>query len=518
MTASLRVSPNPVAPSKRLDVEGAGFSPSSGVLVTMDGITFVAKVYPANDGTFKFSLPSGVVEASRTVFATVGGMRVASASVVVAFPPPTPPAGPVITRVLASAISDTGATVGWSLSEKATGQVEYGTTSAYGQMSTPETTLYAAHAQKLSGLTPGTLYHFRVRSTNAAGIESVSLDSSFTTLAAAPTPTPTPTPTPPPGGAVPLPPSVIAMALTGVDASGAISNFLAQVANGATVIIPDKYRLDSHVSIVGKSKLTLDFVGTGQLWCRGTGYNENFSALYFKSFSGGNHGCKVRNGHLIGSSPTPGVFVSGKEGQHGILADGGSDYEFDRMLIEGMWGDAVEVNSHADKVAIHDLTVPNIGRNALSVIMGTNVELWNFVFGQMGYMPFDIEPNQPGEDSAFVSIHDGTVDNFTNCFFAADGPSKPNDSDVHDVKLERVTVTGHGVGGPRKANLLTIVDIVATKRRKNFVFRDLTCLVPVTGVQFKMAHVDGLTIASVRDPNGPVQVSYPDCPGAVIAP
>ena len=38
-----------------------------------------------------------------------------------------------------------------------------------------------AHAQRLSGLAPGTLYHYRVRSTNQGGAETVSGDFTFTT-------------------------------------------------------------------------------------------------------------------------------------------------------------------------------------------------------------------------------------------------------------------------------------------------------------------------------------------------
>ena len=91
--------------------------------------------------------------------------------------------GPVISDVSAQDITQTTAKISWTLSEPATGQVEYGTTTSYGQASTKETSYqYTTHVQPLSGLFPATLYHFRVRSSNLAGVEAVSGDYTFTTI------------------------------------------------------------------------------------------------------------------------------------------------------------------------------------------------------------------------------------------------------------------------------------------------------------------------------------------------
>ena len=121
---------------------------------------------------------------------------------------------PLISNVTATNIGQTTAGIGWDVSQFATGQVEYGTTPAYGSLSTPESTFnYHSHYKILSGLLPGRLYHFRVKSANASGALAVSGDYSFTTLAATPAPTPTrtpprpaPTPTPTPTHARPRPP------------------------------------------------------------------------------------------------------------------------------------------------------------------------------------------------------------------------------------------------------------------------------------------------------------------------
>lgn len=89
---------------------------------------------------------------------------------------------PVISSVSASNVSTTGATVTWVTNEPADSQVEYGTTAAYGSSTVLAPALVLAHSQALSGLVPATLYHYRVRSRDAAGNLSLSPDSTFTTL------------------------------------------------------------------------------------------------------------------------------------------------------------------------------------------------------------------------------------------------------------------------------------------------------------------------------------------------
>ena len=92
------------------------------------------------------------------------------------------PSAPVITAVTASAISQTGATISWTCNELCSGQVAYGTTTNYGLLSTFQVGgVYSAHIQTLSGLTAGTLYHFRVQSQGATDNMAYSADTTFTT-------------------------------------------------------------------------------------------------------------------------------------------------------------------------------------------------------------------------------------------------------------------------------------------------------------------------------------------------
>jgi len=88
---------------------------------------------------------------------------------------------PTISAVSSSNITDVAATVGWTTSEAATSQVEYGATVAYGQTTAIDNTLVSAHSVVIAGLQPSTLYNYRVRSKDAAGNERIGTNATFTT-------------------------------------------------------------------------------------------------------------------------------------------------------------------------------------------------------------------------------------------------------------------------------------------------------------------------------------------------
>jgi RHS repeat-associated protein len=79
------------------------------------------------------------------------------------------------------------ATITWNTNENTDSQVEYGTTTAYGQSTTLNPSLVTAHSQTLTGLTAGTVYHYRVKSRDAAGNLAYWGDFTFTTAQSVPT-------------------------------------------------------------------------------------------------------------------------------------------------------------------------------------------------------------------------------------------------------------------------------------------------------------------------------------------
>jgi len=92
---------------------------------------------------------------------------------------------PVISNVTASDVTKDSVVISWTTDEPATSQVEYGETTEYGLVSEESITLTTEHSVTITGLDSGTGYHFRVKSTDAAGNEAVSDDYTFTTTAVA---------------------------------------------------------------------------------------------------------------------------------------------------------------------------------------------------------------------------------------------------------------------------------------------------------------------------------------------
>ncbi len=94
---------------------------------------------------------------------------------------------PQISAVDAS-ISNTSAIITWTTDEPAESLVEYGLTTSYGQSSTISSSLVTSHSVTLSGLSPSTLYYYRVTSVDDSLNSATSTMASFTTTA---TPSPT---------------------------------------------------------------------------------------------------------------------------------------------------------------------------------------------------------------------------------------------------------------------------------------------------------------------------------------
>ena len=89
---------------------------------------------------------------------------------------------PLISGVTASSITSAAATIAWVTNEASDSQVNYGLTTAYGSSTPVTASLVTSHLATLSGLAGTQLYHFRVRSRDAAGNLATSPDFTFTTL------------------------------------------------------------------------------------------------------------------------------------------------------------------------------------------------------------------------------------------------------------------------------------------------------------------------------------------------
>jgi serine protease len=88
---------------------------------------------------------------------------------------------PVISSVAVGSITTSSARITWATNEGATSQVEYGTTTGYGQVTPLDPARVTSHVVDLTGLARNTVYHYRVKSMDAAGNVSSSADQTFRT-------------------------------------------------------------------------------------------------------------------------------------------------------------------------------------------------------------------------------------------------------------------------------------------------------------------------------------------------
>ena len=109
--------------------------------------------------------------------------------------PPPPPASdtaaPFISAVASSNITNNSATISWTTNEVSDSQVEYGITTSYGNVTGILAAQVTNHSMPLGLLNATTLYHYRVKSRDAAGNLVTSGDFTLTTAATADTTTPT---------------------------------------------------------------------------------------------------------------------------------------------------------------------------------------------------------------------------------------------------------------------------------------------------------------------------------------
>jgi chitodextrinase len=97
---------------------------------------------------------------------------------------------PIISSVSAGGITISGGTITWTTNELSDSLVEYGLTTGYGASSVLNSSPVTSHSIILSSLSPGTVYHYRVKSADSSGNLAVSADQTLTTLSTTDTTSP----------------------------------------------------------------------------------------------------------------------------------------------------------------------------------------------------------------------------------------------------------------------------------------------------------------------------------------
>ena len=97
---------------------------------------------------------------------------------------------PIISSISSGTPTSTAATITWSTDQSSHSKVVYGTTNAYGSVSS-NVSLVTSLSITLTGLSGGTTYHYAVVSANAQGYTATSTDQTFTTVNNTPPSVPT---------------------------------------------------------------------------------------------------------------------------------------------------------------------------------------------------------------------------------------------------------------------------------------------------------------------------------------
>lgn len=71
--------------------------------------------------------------------------------------------------------------VAWTTDLPASSQVYYGTSSFYGANTPYDSDMLTSHSAKIYGLSPGTVYHFKIESIGSGGLAATTSDMTFTT-------------------------------------------------------------------------------------------------------------------------------------------------------------------------------------------------------------------------------------------------------------------------------------------------------------------------------------------------
>jgi hypothetical protein len=145
------------------------------------GVSSSSNLINANTNTPVPFTSSGVsVNFGSGSVASVGSSHSTTTSTPAPPPPPKDTTPPVITDVKLTDLSPFGATITWTTNEPSSSEVDYGLDATYG-LSNSSATLTVAHSVALSSefLLPETVFHYHVKSADAAGNVAVSPDEHF---------------------------------------------------------------------------------------------------------------------------------------------------------------------------------------------------------------------------------------------------------------------------------------------------------------------------------------------------
>lgn len=289
------------------------------------------------------------------------------------------------------------------------------------------------------------------------------------------------------------PPTNTGSGLYALDATGAtdvtagLQAFIDSVPNGTAVRFPAhaRYRLDGTLSVVDRHGLT--FVGQDtsfQHTRRGVRSTFHWSVLRGSDLT-------WRGLTLLGQN-SDGGYTGSLEAQHAWNIAGTNGFEIDDCVVRRIYGDFVYMTNYPSKLLakhghIHNCRFSTNGRQGISFIGCTDIEIDHNDIQNVARSMFDFEPNDISEEVHRINIHDNNL-GYHRLNFLGAGNGAPN-TPMSDITVHKNTLVSLGQ---------VIVKGSATAPRRNVAITDnIAQGAPVgTPVGFCMlfSHVDGVTV------------------------
>ncbi|HUW17279.1 MAG TPA: right-handed parallel beta-helix repeat-containing protein [Actinomycetes bacterium] len=350
------------------------------------------------------------------------------------------------------ALSETTAQVRWTMSAVCSGQVEYGLTDSYGSTTTeaPITDGTAQHLQLITGLTAGTTYHYRTKSTNATGSTIYSDDQSFTTDA---------------DTGITYTDYTVTVGITTI--SG-LQAYLATVPDGADTTHHSRvllgagrtYTGSSGLNVSGRSHLTFEGGGAEVAWgntggatIATTGVASSTSSMAIRDPEGQTpaddlvfHAINILGTSTVYATTNAGTGTAEYQAAFGLY--GSSNIVIDRCMADKVQGDFVYLTSlngssggtWCSNITISDSTCSNNGRMGVAIIAADTVLIDTCRFTDICYAPFDFEPNAATQGMADVEMRDCLID---GQYFSWDNSYDDGCFVTANASLTGVTITGY---------------------------------------------------------------------------
>jgi hypothetical protein len=261
---------------------------------------------------------------------------------------------------------------------------------------------------------------------------------------------------------------------------------------GGTVSLESRTYTESLILVTNRSNVTIDGNGATVQGEVGDGHRPVFRLTGGSSIS-------FQELTLDGGYPNPGVHDPTVQWSHGIEILGTNGVVVNGLTIRNVAGDCVYAgknesgNVRSAAVRVNGGSCIGTGRNGVSAVAVNDLRVQGGTYSQIGYVPFDAEPNPTVNSGVNGAVFDGaTVGDYA-------GPVALGV--VGDGPVDNITFSNLNVTAARGA--VARVGTVAPRRRANITYTGITASNPTyTPDAIGVQRTDGVTVTGNTIPNG----------------